>query len=336
VLPYLQKAHSLVVLAILLLGVGVMFFPRAARAQERNPFYSREISMSVDNDIIFFVDFYYTAGQDIIYRRLVNPHAALYRRFRPAAADSSKVILQYHTGYKIFTPRNIDFSSTKTMDRPYAGWTFGSVGISNFPSPNISNRYEAELGVVGKASGMGQLQTWVHKVTDFEEPAGWSSQIRDEVVINFYYTRYYEQKIISDIGLVAQSAAQIGTGGNRLSEDIILRLLEFNPINNSVFTQSRVNWETRAEGRQRKQEIFIFVDYGFDYVASNIFIEGSLFNGNRSPFTVAAQPWVFRRNVGLMYSNHSVSWSLTLFHLTKEVKTGTEHDYGSLALAVRF
>jgi lipid A 3-O-deacylase len=292
--------------------------------------------MNVDNDIIFFIDIYYTAGQDIYYRRLADLHSKMYSRFAPSKKDSSKVIVDYHIGYKIFTPHDIDFSSTNTMDRPYAGWTFANMGVTNFPKPNISNRYEVEVGAVGKMSGMEALQKWVHERLDFEVPQGWNSQISNEIVLNLYYSRYYEMNLASDADIVTLSSAQAGTGGNKLSQDVTLRLIQFNPINNSVYTQSRVNWDTRTNGKRRKKEIFLFVDYGADYVISNIFIQGSIFKNNKSVFTVPVERFVLRRNVGIMYSSHAISLSMTLFHLTREVRNGTDHDYGSLNMAVRF
>ena len=90
------------------------------------------------------------------------------------------------------------------------------------------------------------------------------------------------------------------------------------------------------KGKARKQEFFLFAGTGINYVLSNIFIEGSLFPNNASPFTVQLEPWVIQNRFGVMFSKHDISWSITFFHLSNEVKAGGSHDYASAALAVRF
>jgi lipid A 3-O-deacylase len=307
-----------------------------AQKKDRGPLYSREISMTVDNDIFFFIDYYYTAGQDIQYRRLADPQGWLSRLFARQDSDSSKTILNYHVGCKIFTPKNIDFADTKTMDRPYAGWTSGSVGIASFNRPGVGNTYDIEVGLVGRISGMGQFQRWVHRETAFEVPHGWNSEIRDEVVVNLYYNRYMEKLINPKFDLVTQSTLQAGTGGNRISQHASLRTGRFNRINNSVFSQTRLNWDTREQGKKRRREFFLFVGVAADYVLSNIFIEGSLFPGHRSDFTVPLQPLVIQGNLGFMFSSHAFSWTSTYYYLTREAKHGQSHDYASLSMAVRF
>jgi hypothetical protein len=48
------------------------------------------------------------------------------------------------------------------------------------------------------------------------------------------------------------------------------------------------------------------------------------------------EPWVFQNKYGLMYSQHNFSWSLTMYHMSKDMKVGESHAYVSIALAVRF
>jgi lipid A 3-O-deacylase len=299
----------------------------------RKSSYSREISMDVDNDIFFFIDYYYTAGQDINYRRLVNPRHALYKRFH-GKSDSAKVIVSYSAGFKIFTPQNLDSTDTKAMDRPYAGYIYTKFGITNFPKPSVSNRYEVETGIVGRNSRMGQLQRWVHNGLDFVVPAGWNSQIRNETVVNLYYTRYKQIELARRFDVVSQSAAQAGTGGNKLSQDFTFRALRFNSINNSSFNQSRLSWNEPDSPAHK--EFFFFFGAGVQYVITDIFIQGSIFKSRKSVFTVPIQHAIIRETFGMMFSSKSVTWNITIFHLSKDVKDGIDHIYASLGMAVRF
>ena len=306
-------------------------------AQSRRPFYSREVSLVSENDYLAIEDYYYTAGQDILYRRLVQPNSRLHRFLKPrGASDSSKIIVEYHYGVKIYTPYDIDQTNVTKLDRPYAGWNFGNITFSNFPSIRKSNQYQLEMGLVGPVSGMENLQRWIHELTHYTLPKGWKYQIPNELVVNVCYARLQNWRLTNDLDIVSESAAQAGTGSNKVSQELTMRVIQFNDIGNSVFTNSRLSWDSRSQGRGRQFEFFFFFGAGVQYVVSNIFIEGSLFSTSKSQFTAQHEPWVLTRKYGLMFSKHDISWSITFHHLSKEMKVGESHDYASLALSVRF
>ena len=306
-------------------------------AQSRRPFYTREISLVSDNDYLSIEDYYYTAGQDILYRRLVQPNSGLHKFLKPrGGSDSSKIIVGYHYGVKIFTPYDIVQTNAAKFDRPYAGWNFGNITFSNFPSMRRSNQYQLEMGLVGPVSGMERLQRWIHELTHYTLPKGWQYQIPNELVVNVYYGRLQNWRLTNDLDIVSESAVQAGTGSNKVSQSLTMRLIQFNDIGNSVFTNSRLSWDSRSQGRGRQFEFFFFFGAGVQYVVSNIFIEGSLFSNSNSQFTAQHEPWVLTRKYGLMFSKHDISWSVTFHHLSKEVKVGESHNYASLALSVRF
>ena len=323
--------RTVLIYLIILLVHPVTIF---AQKDSRKGKYTREVECVSENDFIFFEDYYYTAGQDLFYRQLASPGSRLFHLLAGPGKDSAKIIFQYRYGMKIFTPFDIETNNIQGMDRPYAGWNFGSVGLSSFRQSHRGNHVELETGVVGKVSGMEQLQLWIHKIINYEPPAGWDYQIRREWVVNFYYSHFESWTLADAADIVSQSSVQAGTGGNRMSQDLTIRVIQFNPINNSAFTQTRLSWDSPSG--HNKNEIFIFAGAGLDYVISSIFIEGSLFKQNQSVFSVPAIPWVFRRNIGIMYSNLHLSCSATFNHLTKEVPRGTVHDYASIRLAVRF
>lgn len=296
-------------------------------AQNASPVFKQELEAVVDNDYFFFEDYYYTAGLDIYYRRLARPRSFIHR----LAGDSAKVIVQYHYGIKIFNPFNIETPDVDELDRPYAGWNFGSAAFTSFRKPSRGNRFELETGIVGPSSGMENLQLWIHKITTYDPPLGWEHQIRNEWVVNGSVTHFEGLRVARGAEVVSQTFIQAGTGSNKISQDVTFRFLKFNTLNNSAYTQSRL-----GGGPLDEKEFFLFFGAGFDYVVSSIFIEGSLFKNNQSEFTVQAVPWVWRREAGIMYSTRRVSWSATYYHLSKEVPLGTVHDYASLRAAVRF
>ncbi len=328
-----HTSSKLCILLLLMQAIGNM----CVYAQSRKPFYSREVSATLDNDILFFEDYYYTAGQNFIYRRLLEPTSHAYRLFKThTPVDSSKIIVEYNYGFKIFTPFDIHETNPKNMDRPYAGWNFGSISFSNFPSMRSSNQYQFEMGLVGPMSGMEELQKKLHQLTHYDQPKGWEYQIPNEVVANVSYARFQNWRLLEEVDIISQSSAQMGTGSNKISQEFTLRLAQFNDIGNSVYTNSRLSWDTRKKGLERPFEFFFFGGLGINYVMTNIFIEGSLFPGNKSPIPAKVQPWLFQNKYGLMYSKHDISWSITLYHLSNDMIGGASHAYAAFAFAVRF
>ncbi len=290
-----------------------------------------EISLTVDNDIFFFVDWYYTAGHELAYRKLLSNETNLVKRFNRNGI-SSKVISSLKFGNKIFTPRKTKFVNTINMDRPYAGYTYLDFSISRLRKLSTVTSLEFELGLVGKATGLGQVQQWWHKQVGYNAPRGWDSQISNELVFNLNYQFQKSIKILNDFDLVSNTGLFTGTGSNKISQDLTIRLIDFSPLTQSLFSNSLLGYE----GDRSKEEVFLFFGCGVDYIVSNIFLEGSLFEGNPSPYTVDANHWLFRRNFGIMYAKKRGSFAFSVMSSGREVEKGIRHSYVSLKFSQRF
>jgi hypothetical protein len=282
-----------------------------------------------ENDIFFLRDYYYSAGQDLVFKHLLSAKSASYKFIKKS--DSSKVILTYKGGVKIFTPREINQTAISMMDRPYAGYEYLSFGITRFDVDNRGFFLSVDLGLVGRYTGLGQFQKWWHKLLDYRTPSGWHEQIANELTLNFNYNHWKSWKVTNCFDVVNISSITAGTCSNRLSEDLVFRFLNFKALKNSNFTGSILSYKSKGTS-----EFFIFGGIGVDVVASNIFIEGSLFNKGASPFVLNAIPFIFKQQLGIMCSTHKWSYSFTGHHLSKEVMGGIDHFYGSLDIGFRF
>lgn len=310
----------------------LLLFPHVVLAQgDSLQNFRNELVLTIDNDIFLFDDYYYTAGQDIVYRRWVRPERALHKKFNKPGQTPSNVLVTYRYGNKIFTPKEIKYRTPRNMDRPYAGWNYGNFSVTRLKGKSTVSQMEAEVGLIGRISGMGQIQQWWHNETGFPTPRGWDYQIADEVVLNLNYQIYKSIRLAKGIDIVSQSGVYAGTGLNKLSQDVTLRLINGRTITESIFTNSRLGLENQPE-----EEVFIFVGYGLDYVISNIFLEGSLFSGNPSPFTVKAEPWLVRSEIGIMYARNRGSFIFSVNSTSREMAGGEKHGYARFAFARRF
>jgi hypothetical protein len=312
---------------------------QSGHSQPRKPFYSREISVTMDNDILFFEDYYYTAGMDVMYRQLLRPQSILFKLGNPHRglnSDSAKVIFTTRAGAKIFTPFDILKTDPKDMDRAYAGWSYLDLELSNFPSPSASNSYQIEIGLTGPASGMEKVQKWMHHITGFDQPAGWKYQLPDELAVNLRYQRMQNIPLLKELDIVNTASVEAGTVSNRISEEITIRMGDFKTLDHSVFANSRLSWDNREQGLKRPIEFFLLCGMGVHYVLSDMFIQGSLVTGTPSPIPATLRPWVTQARYGLMISTHSISFGLNFYHRGADIRNGASHDWVSGFLTVRF
>ncbi|MEJ0055257.1 MAG: lipid A-modifier LpxR family protein [Bacteroidota bacterium] len=135
-----------------------------------------------------------------------------FKNSNPHNNDSSKTVLSFRYGNKVFTPKNIDTNDPKEMDRPYCGWNFISADLLNFRKKNAGNFFMLQVGLVGKQSGMGQLQQWLHQKIGLYSIYGWDSQIRNEVVVNTNFIHTHGFQLEKKIELVSSTGAWLGTG----------------------------------------------------------------------------------------------------------------------------
>ena len=302
------------------------FITLANYSYSQSNFCAKELSFSIDNDVLLVLDEYYTAGHFLTYRKLFTGKSLLRRN------DSTKLIQYYRYGNKIFTPKTIGSSDTRRMDRPYAGWNFISSGFIRFQNANSAEQLEAELGVVGPASGMVKLQEWWHDKFNLPEPKGWNSQIRNEVVLNLSYKYLRSFTLTRGIELMSQTNAVAGTGQNRISQQLILRAGDTNSIRASGFFNGRLG----SGSIDHDEEFFLYGGWGLDYVLSNIFIEGSLFHANKSPYTLAALPWVRRTIIGLLHTDQKSTFILEVNFLSKEIERASKHGFVTITYSHRW
>ena len=289
---------------------------------------TRELALGVDNDYPFMTDQYYTAGMDVSYRFLVQSKIPLIH-----SPDSSKTIFSFHAGIKLFTPKNVDTRDTRYMDRPYCGWNFVNAEFLNFRRKNAGNSFAIQVGVVGHETGMGQLQQWLHKTINLYSIEGWDSQISNEFVVNANVNHTHGFQVRKGVEIVLSSGAWVGTGTNKISQEFTVRLFRFNPLSQSSYMNASLS---NVSSRKGKPELFFYASMGGDYVLSNIFIQGSLFQNHRSTFTTSLNPWLFSQRIGIQYASNRISVGLACIHLSKETTRVSVHNYASASIAYRF
>lgn len=288
-------------------------------AQSKN-----ELGLTLDNDVVFFTDRYYTAGHHLFYRRVLGKN-------REEKDSTSRPILSFLIGNEIYTSKTILFANTVNLDRPYAGYLYTAIKF-NHTWKKPAGIMNLEIGWVGEQNGTGQLHTWWHEQTGYKEPRGWGTQIANEVIANLSYQFNYPWRLGPRAELISESTMHAGTASNKFNQQLTVRFLDFMPLNKSVYLNNTLASSTGDSDR----ESFLFMGAGVDYVFSNIFLEGSLFEDRPTPFTVAVSPWVFYATVGYCYAKRKNTFRFQLIGLSRETPEGFIHGYGQFGYARRF
>lgn len=103
--------------------------------------------------------------------------------------DGARTRASVGVGQNIYTPANITERRPIPQDRPYAGWSYLSLGATA-QSPLGAGQWldgiELDLGMIGPGSGAKFAQTQRHKAIGVDLPAGWGNQIDNEPGLVLY------------------------------------------------------------------------------------------------------------------------------------------------------
>ncbi len=287
----------------------------------------RELQVENDNDaytLNFSRDQYYSQGVALRYRLLTDSS-----KWKPSL---EKKVRSYVLNHRFYTAKHLWWTDTTEMDRPYAGQVTLSA-TNEYYLKNKSYIYvELELGWMGPALRMGDLQYNWHKAFGMQLPFGWDYQINDTPIINIYgkYARtLFENK---DIDVLSESNIAFGTGFGHARQEFVFRIGNTLPIHQSTQYNGAIG---RINKGQKQYEGYFFISPGIEYVTYNSTIEGG-FIGPESVFTKTTEKWVYQTRAGLLLSWTKFDFALFYYRRTRETTESTYHKYVGIRLAQRF
>lgn len=287
----------------------------------------REIQVENDNDaytLNLSRDQYYSQGVALRYRLLTD--SSKWKN------TLEKKVRSYVLNHRFYTPKHLWWTDTTDMDRPYAGQI--SLSATNeYYFKNKSYVYaELELGWMGPALRMGDLQYNWHKTFGMQLPRGWQYQVNNSPIINLYgkYAKSLFEKPIWDI--TSESNLALGTAFSHARQEFIFRIGKFLPMQQSTQFNGAIG---RIKDGPKKYEAYFFISPGIEYVSFNSTIEGG-FIGEESIFTKTSEKWVYQTRAGLLFSWTKFDFALFYYRRTKETPESTYHKYVGIRLTQRF
>lgn len=282
--------------------------------------YTQQISLQHDNDFIFAIDRYYTAGTFLEYSRLLEGNFIFKRE------QDAPVQLDVRLGQETYTPRELFERDFNLFERPYAGYLFISGQLSKVKKSQIWS-LQAEFGLAGPQSLAGDIQVAYHELIDTFIPV-WEGQIANSAHVNF------QGNFISNIDLnqsylfkniSLQSSVSFGTRLSYLEQGIKAYIGK----RSSVATSSAFNRIGSAK------EFYGYAGLAYRYVINNALIEGHPF-GDNSPFTLDAIASIGRFESGIVYRKGRTTYSMVYHYNTKETAREGRLQYAAMTIARTF
>ncbi len=312
----------------------------------KNP-YDNYLSLSYENDLIGEGDDrYYTNGVRLTWYGTKTSVPRLLREVGdefPILGINDTTATYFTVGQNMYTPADIDIAAAQPNDRPWAGWLYGSVGLTSV-NGNHMDDFEVTLGVVGPPALAEQTQKFIHRhVTDSDMPKGWGNQLKTEPGIILSWQRRWPSLWTldfdySDLRLAAAPNVNVSLG-NIYTYAGTGMTFTFGPYQKSLQdVPPRVRPAMAGTGYfdvpDQNWGWYLFAGVDGRAVARNIFLDGNSFRDSAS---IDKKPFVADAFAGLAISIYDYRLAYTYNVRSKEFdgQDGIS-TFGSLSLTARF
>ncbi|NIJ45992.1 hypothetical protein FHR24_002470 [Wenyingzhuangia heitensis] len=329
--------YNLFLISITLLSTGNLL------SQNKGDSFIKQASFYHENDAFFApknTDDNYTAGLRL---DVVTKELKFWQPFFKLTGKNPKYYNHFNFGFQSFTPTNISNSEVITSDRPYASYTFLSLGRTQL-FKNTVFYSELSIGALGLPLAK-RAQIYIHKKkflgTDRPRPMGWDNQIENggSLAINYKVNYLYVFNDAISHNYVIPSIRVMGNFGNYISDLYVgtqLSLLNINYSNSSLNFNEKVGYHHKRNGKTRFN---IFVEPGFRWNIYNPTLQGALFLDN-SVYTVdrsKINSFLFDVNLGMnLIIKDVLVLKYTLTRRTQEFSFGKQsHWWGGFGLGIK-
>lgn len=246
--------------------------------------------------------------------------------------------VMYSLGHNLYTPEDITTQTPDPLDRPYAAFLYGSIGLSTISGDHINN-LELAAGVVGPSALGEPIQEEVHSLVDTRDPAGWDHQLKDEPALMLSYQRRWPEKLSydGDAFFFRVTPYWRATVGNVYTYGAIGSNFQFVPKQFKwQSTPLRVKPSIPGSGfffvPEKRLAWSLFAGLEGRAVARNIFLEGNSFKDSPS---VKKEDYIGDVNAGISVTYGRIQTSFTINWRSKEFENGSPATFGALSVGYR-
>ncbi|MES1222757.1 MAG: lipid A deacylase LpxR family protein, partial [Bacteroidota bacterium] len=265
-----------------------------AVATEMNTAYSQAkiqwkgIAVSEDDDFFNFrgqgTDRGYTCGLNITlyYKKIKKPAFPGNLLLKiPGKADN---LYGYGLSQSLWTPNNITNKEIQYNDYPYAAvLLLSNFLISADPENKQKLTTRISVGTIGKYAFGKEIQTWFHRMIDYQQPNGWDNQVTTDILLD--YSIEFEKLLFSpcpNFEVIGSAAANAGTFINSGRIGVQLRA----GVLNSYFDNSFFDRTKMPKAGKNKVHFYVYTKMNECGIMDNAALEGGFFTHNKSPYVI--------------------------------------------------
>ena len=259
----------------------------------------------------------------------------------PLFSDQGKLRTSYFLGQNLYTPADIRITNPSNMDRPYAAWLYGGVGLVSDLGARVDT-LGLTLGMVGPAALGEATQKTVHKWVGSPQPQGWDHQLRNEPGVVLTYERRIRRFVNFDTGLFdleldasPQAGVSLGNIFTHLEAGTVFRL--GHDLESDRGGPPRIRPSLPGSDYFTPSDQFSWYLFGGvagRLVGRNIFLDGNSFTDS---YSVDKKPLVGDFQFGLAMNYKGVRMAYTQIIRTKEFENQSSPDsFGAITLSYQF
>ena len=158
------------------------------------------LELSVDNDIAFLIDRYYSSGITLNFYFQHIKKSPITKILLPNRKNDINYYSMSIT-HRMYTPERTLTPEIQYTDHPYASYLLiGTKKISFSPEKRIKQTSVLEVGVIGSLAGGEAFQNGIHKNIEIAQTSeGWHNQVQNDICIQ--YSAIIEKGLISQSNL---------------------------------------------------------------------------------------------------------------------------------------
>ncbi len=272
------------------------------------------VNLSVDNDLYFGIDRYYSSGVFISTGNLkpvTDQERASYKRY-----------VHWTLGQEIYTPSNRYTIDTNKFDYPYGGWLFLERTFEHYKNPFSAWGVTIKMGMTGQASLAPYFQNFYHdKVLGLRDVA-WFKALPQRFHLNLNVMQRKRLPLGNRLALLYEFFGNFGT--QRIATGGRVGFL-WGTSQALAFLGNPLEVQTKGYG--------IYLGTRQEYRYHDYMISGSLFD-NQAPFVLTDIPYKNSLEAGFAF--YGKKWRLlTLWNsISKDNKfqKSRRHQYLNISV----
>jgi len=244
----------------------------------------------------------------------------------------------FSVGQTMYAPNDLSIKALQKNERPYAGFLFGTIGLTSDTGYRLDN-LQLTIGIVGESALAAQTQDAVHNLLDAQDPQGWDNQLKDELGINLSYERKWRGLYeFTPFGWGADITPHIGaTIGNVNTHTNLGATVRLGYDLPSDYGPPLIRPSLPGSDFFNPSENlawYIFAGAEGRAVAHNIFLDGNSFKNSHS---VDKEILVGGLQAGLVFTYDNIRLSYTHVLRTKEYKLQPNNEqFGAITLSFKY